>query len=739
MLDDTGAATRLAEGGKARGLRRLDDLGFAVPPWTVVRPHADPRAVLTGVVDPSRRYAVRSSSVAEDGETVSLAGRFTTALDVPGELDEVVRAVEGVRASAVVAGHDGAGIAPMAVVVQEMVDVRLAGVAFSRNPTTGLDEVVIETSASPTGVVDGHEEPSRWVFRWGRFTARPADGDADLVEHVARETARLADLLGRPIDAEWSWDGHRLWWLQARPLTGLDRLTVHSRRIAREVMPGIISPLTWSVNVPVVNGAWIRLLDRAVGPTGFEPHQLARRFGGRAYFDMTALGAVFEQVGMPRDSLEQLLGLEDGPERPPMRPGTGASLRLLPRLVGFAMSTFAGLRTVDRRLAGLEQEAAAASDRDVADDVLADRIEGAMARASRAAEANIVVPLLANARTGRARRLLVAAGADPDVVDLTAGVPGAVDHDPVRALGPVVAAVDACTAAQLDALGDDLATWPDHLRAATERFLARFGSLSDRTTDLTAVTWRERPTAVLALARAGGDVARATRPLAEVLTTPGRRLRRAVRAAGRAQVARESVSQAYTRIYMALRPLLFEAAERMVDRGALPSRDDVVHLEVDEVLGWLRGRPFDDDWRRRRDEMAAAEEYRVPDIVIGDDFVPVRTDRVTSEITGVGSSAGMHRGPVVVVRSVAEAPTLGPGDVLVVPHSDVSWTPLFRHASAVVAESGGVLSHSSIVAREFGIPCVVSAAGACDIPPGSEVVVDGLAGTVSIVRRGSVS
>ena len=185
---------------------------------------------------------------------------------------------------------------PMAVVVQRMVDVRLAGVAFSRNPTTGLDEVVIETASTASGVVDGRIDPDRWVFRWGRFTTRPADGDGELLEQVARETDRLADRLEQPLDVEWSFDGEQLWWLQARPLTGLDRLTVHSRRIAKEVMPGIISPLTWSVNVPVVNGAWIRLLDRAVGPTGFEPDDLARRFGGRAYFDMTALGSVFEQV-----------------------------------------------------------------------------------------------------------------------------------------------------------------------------------------------------------------------------------------------------------------------------------------------------------------------------------------------------------------------------------------------------------------------------------------------------------
>lgn len=73
------------------------------------------------------------------------------------------------------------------------------------------------------------------------------------------------------------------------------------------------------------------------------------------------------------------------------------------------------------------------------------------------------------------------------------------------------------------------------------------------------------------------------------------------------------------------------------------------------------------------------------------------------------------------------------GDVIVIPFSDVAWTPLFARAAAVVAEAGGILSHSSIVAREYGIPCVVSVHGACDaIPDGATVVVDGMAGTVLV-------
>ncbi|MCU0506647.1 MAG: PEP-utilizing enzyme, partial [Chloroflexi bacterium] len=67
------------------------------------------------------------------------------------------------------------------------------------------------------------------------------------------------------------------------------------------------------------------------------------------------------------------------------------------------------------------------------------------------------------------------------------------------------------------------------------------------------------------------------------------------------------------------------------------------------------------------------------------------------------------------------------------PYSDVAWTPLFARASAVVAEAGGILSHSSVVAREYAIPCIVSVADACSlIPDGATVIVDGTAGTVLV-------
>jgi pyruvate,water dikinase len=75
------------------------------------------------------------------------------------------------------------------------------------------------------------------------------------------------------------------------------------------------------------------------------------------------------------------------------------------------------------------------------------------------------------------------------------------------------------------------------------------------------------------------------------------------------------------------------------------------------------------------------------------------------------------------------------GDVLIIPYSDISWTPVFSKARAVVSESGGILSHCSIVAREYAIPAVVSVKGALRIKDGARIAVDGYKGIVRVLTE----
>ena len=99
----------------------------------------------------------------------------------------------------------------------------------------------------------------------------------------------------------------------------------------------------------------------------------------------------------------------------------------------------------------------------------------------------------------------------------------------------------------------------------------------------------------------------------------------------------------------------------------------------------------------------------------------------------MGASPGTYTGPARVVLGEEQFDRVEPGDVLVCPITNPAWTVLFGSIGALVTESGGLLSHPAIAAREFGIPAVVNARGATSrIPDGATVMIDGGAGTVRI-------
>jgi phosphohistidine swiveling domain-containing protein len=117
-------------------------------------------------------------------------------------------------------------------------------------------------------------------------------------------------------------------------------------------------------------------------------------------------------------------------------------------------------------------------------------------------------------------------------------------------------------------------------------------------------------------------------------------------------------------------------------------------------------------------------------------IVSVDTANVGDLLAGVPGSPGTARGRARVILDHTQFDTLEPGDVIVAPNTDPSWTPLFMTASAVIVDVGSPISHAVIVSRELGLPCVVSVTDATHrIPDGAVVEVDGTSGTVRVVQR----
>jgi pyruvate,water dikinase len=134
---------------------------------------------------------------------------------------------------------------------------------------------------------------------------------------------------------------------------------------------------------------------------------------------------------------------------------------------------------------------------------------------------------------------------------------------------------------------------------------------------------------------------------------------------------------------------------------------------------------------RHKKDMERFENILIPTVIYGDEIPPVREPNM-DVLSGIPTSIGHYTGKVKVVKGIQDFTKVNHGDVLVIPYSDVGWTPLFARAGAIVAESGGLLSHSSIVAREYNIPAVVSVEGATLMPDETTVTVDGHKGEVLI-------
>jgi pyruvate,water dikinase len=103
-------------------------------------------------------------------------------------------------------------------------------------------------------------------------------------------------------------------------------------------------------------------------------------------------------------------------------------------------------------------------------------------------------------------------------------------------------------------------------------------------------------------------------------------------------------------------------------------------------------------------------------------------------LNGAGASPGVAEGTARVVLGADDFARVRAGDVLVAATTTPAWTPLFPSLAALVTDTGGILSHAAVVAREYGIPAVVGAAGAtATIPHGAHVRVDGTTGEVALV------
>ena len=337
----------------------------------------------------------------------------------------------------------------------------------------------------------------------------------------------------------------------------------------------------------------------------------------------------------------------------------------------------------------------------------------------------------------------------------------------IRASNVLTAAFDAGVDGLLDRLRADASPEAAGLLADWESFIHDFGSRGPNEWDIYADSWETRPELALAALdrvrfqtddespqrRHDAIAARREEVTAEVRARVADDDELADMVEGALIAAnmmayRERTKTTIVKVIHEGRMLFRELGSRHAEAGNLTDERHVFMLLEPELDAFVAD---PGSFRELLSQRAAdyAELWNLePPFIVRDGIVPPlsewdrRTETATKTelaagavISGISGSPGVVTGTARVVTDPADPSALDPGDILVAPHTDPSWTPLFMTAGGVVVNVGGQTSHAVIVSRELGLPCVISATDATTtIPDGATIEIDGNTGTVTVVE-----
>lgn len=730
----------------------------------------------------SDAYAVRSSATAEDLPTASFAGQHDTFLNVVGQpaiLAQVRRCWASLFTARAVAYRRHQGLdhrqVRMAVVVQRMVAPQAAGTMFTADPVTSDRTVVSIDAALGLGeaLVAGLVSPDVYKVRAGEVVARqPAAGRPALTDAQALRLAEVGRAieahLGQPQDIEWCLADDALHVVQSRPITTLFPIPAVDDQ-ARHVYVSVgHQQMMTDPMKPLGQSMWQLLAARPMFAAA-----------GRMFVDVAPQlaspamrGVIVDALGtsdpLIKDALEILLArdyipLVDDPAapgaQPPawMRAPADPDPTIIPSLIA---ESEAAVEEARRTLWGMAGTA-------VFDFIQADL------QAKRATTDPRGIGLIVAAQNAAAwlnEHMLAWLGEKNAADALSQSVPNNITSEMGLALLDVADAIRPHPAviAYLEQANDagfleglDGLDGGQEAHDALEAFLGKYGVRCVGEIDVARPRWRERPTALVPLllanvrnfepgARArrfehGLSQARAKEQtlLARLRDLPdgdrkAAETKRMIDLLRSAIGYREYPKYAIVSRLAVYKDALAAEAATLARAGALRDAEDAWYLTFQELREAVATHRVDQALiDRRKAEHRHFETLTPPRVMTSEGEVLTgayrRADLPAGALVGLAVSAGVVEGRARVLTRL-EGAALEPGDILVTPFTDPSWTPAFVAIRGLVTEVGGLMTHGAVIAREYGLPAVVGVEHATRrIRDGQRIRVNGTEGYVEVV------
>ncbi|MBI3269448.1 MAG: hypothetical protein HYZ53_10545 [Planctomycetes bacterium] len=616
------------------------------------------------------------------------------------------------------------------------------------------------------------------------------------VRELAAQALAVQARFGCPQDIEWARAEGRCWCLQARPITRIAYSSVPGEWTTADFKDGGVSssvctPFMWSL----YDFIWERVMpayltDIHVLDASAPPKLWGDMFFARPYWNVGEVKAALMRLpGFKERAFDRDLGIEltyegEGRVTPTTLGGILRGLRVLSALD----RSFRERLEQDRRFAAAQREKLHELRRDAPDGLdtktLFARFRKLIEEHYNESESSYFLTIFDNSNAKLSFKELFDSvnengRFDGDLLALFGGLEDLSHLRPMVALWELARAIrrDAASLRHFreESVADLVAAWragaAGPFDAELRGYLAEHGYHSAKELDITVPCWREDPTFVFeglrsllredaeppdprdASRRQRVEAERARDRIASALGSgPWARLFPFKRRAFLRRLAlvreflwwREELRDLSTRMYNLIRTHALAVGARLAVGGALERGSDVFLLPFPDVFRTMYGESTRDETRalveKNRRYLESFRSFANPN-EIGDRY---GGDRKRAEpaagadgaLLGIACSPGRVEGRARVIADLADAERLERGDVLVTRFTDPGWTCKFGMLSAVVTETGGLLSHAAVISREYGIPAVLAVEGATRrIPDGRRVVVDGGRGHVELPAK----
>ena len=737
-------------GNKAANLSKLKRWGYNVPDGWVIRA-GDDLAKLASFLHPSSNnlLVVRSSALEEDTINASAAGIYDSFLDIsnPVDLENAVFDCFSSYDSSIALNYRHSrqqkerGIA---VIIQKQVQGIYSGVAFSRDPINQLEDCVCIEATAGLGiqVVSGEVTPEQYRVTFPDMTLQgEGNTPSEVVLEIAQITREIEELCqGVPQDIEWSYDGQKLWLLQTRPITNLQPLW--TRKIASEVIPGVIRPLTWSINKPLTCGVWGEIFTIVLGKKAqkLDFTQTATLHYHRAYFNATLLGKIFLLMGLPPESLE-FLTRGSKFTKPPLKT-TLINLPGLWRLLQKELNLHKDfIADNDRYFAPLldELNEHAPEIDSLSNSQKFGQINKILAAMKQVTYYNILAPLSYSFRQAILQ-------VDPNTLNYE-NIPEIASVNELEKIAiDTRKLLSTQDIANIDP--DNYAALFTYLAESTEgqsiltrlnKWLQDYGYLSQVATDISIPRWQEEPKNMKIM-------------FTKFFTQNIEKVKNKDNSAHniKQKIVQErlnlkgKVNKIYSQLLAYLRYHFLSLEKDFLENQIIENESDIFFLRFREIAQYIQGKKSSASLKkiiktRQLQWKESKNINQVPYLIYGNapqiDFNLSFTTLTSKDtLTGIAASAGIVEGRIKIVTDLTQATDIDAEVIIVVPYTDSGWSTILAQAGGLIAEVGGKLSHGAIIAREYQIPAVMDIHHATQIfRDGQLVRVNGAKGIVEIL------